>query len=223
MDKVKYKNTLSIFEKIYLYIKGKKDGKNGNFEKKNGIYISPFIYNEMCTYNRICKAVKTEYMKDLNENVQIVKREIDEMKLEFVGFARKIAQIENRLKMLDENHDQEEIIDLYARKEQLKIDEDARTTSHRNIGRESISKLEILLIEYEEKISLKRAHYYQRQMKYLEYAGKYDTDLKTGFTSIENICNACGIREPFEEDRKTIECFKGIIKYDTYSSISEED
>lgn len=215
MDNIYSKNKLSFFENIYLSIKGRKDGKKGIFEEKANIYISPFMKNEMSTYNRFCLKVKEPYMEKIEESIQIAKTAIDEMGLKYTDYIRKHAQIEHRKKMLDDNSNhQEERIDLDARSEQLSIAERARVSHYRTVVREKVSDLESLLNDYDDKISKEKAHYYQRQLKYLEYAGKYFANLNSDFTNIENICNACGVKEPFEEERKLITLFKTAIRYD---------
>lgn len=213
MDKTYDK--LFFFENIYLCMKGKKDGKKGNFEKINDICVSPFMRNEMSAYNRYCLKIKEEYVEEFYKHIEIIKKQIDLMNLEHVEYVRMKTQIENRKKMLDETKDKEELIDLEARYEQLIIDERARIAAHRDIAIDSISILELLLKAYDQKVSIKKAHYYQRQMKYLEYAGKYITDIKIDFIKIEDICVACDIKEAFEDDRKLIEHFKSVIEYDT--------
>lgn len=195
-------------------MKGRKDGKNGNFVKKNGIYISSFINNEISAYNKICLKIREKYMVEFNQNMQTAKKEIDEMELRYTDYVQKHAQIDYRMSMLDKSHNVEEMIDLNARNEQLDIAEGNRRTVHRNIVRTSISTMELLLKDYDDKIAFEKAHYYQRQMKYLEYAGKYIMSLKTDFTNIENVCEACGISEPFKDERKLIAHFKEIIDYD---------
>ncbi len=215
MDNNYGENKLSLFENIYLCMKGRKDGKKGVFEEKDDIYISPFMKNEMSIFNRFCLKVKEQYMEEVEQNIQIAKTEVDEMDFNYTDYVRKYAQIEHRKKMLDGKFDyQEEMIDLEARNEQLNITEKARINQHRKIVREKISVLELLLNDYDDKISKEKAHYYQRQLKYLEYAGKYFANLNLDFNGIENVCAICGMKEPFEKERNLINQFKTAIEYD---------
>lgn len=213
MPKIYQENALGFFEKIYLRIKGKKDGKNGAFELKNGIFISPFIQNEIFGYNRFSSNMKQNLSEKITESIVSAKKSIDEIDIRPVDLVRQERQIEDRKRKI-ENDDVEELADLVARHQQILITDNARRTSYRNECRDNIIEIETLMRRFDDEAAVKKTHIRCRIAKYMEAAKKYYSPLPLEVTSIEDICKIFNITDTFDKERKKIAEFKAIINFD---------